>query len=302
MQNQWGLVTEHSGTLIQLLKLLERLCGFHALIIQHNSQSYRDELIKFLNTSNSSSVTIDLKDTTSYAEFEQIFEQLAPKGSPLHVINLESLKIESRQEFFRGINYHREYLARLSKGIVVFWLPEPLIRDMAEEAADFWAWREQVLGFNISLEQPERLSEGWNKIVNLDSPAKRLRISEIENSLSPPTAKTTLSRADLKHELGRLYWSIGEYPQARQNMEAAIGDYDKLEDNFAKARVQRDLADILDGYGDKVEALALLKTKVLPVFTKLKDVSQIAKTYGQIADILQARERGTLLRNSKIIS
>jgi tetratricopeptide (TPR) repeat protein len=153
------------------------------------------------------------------------------------------------------------------------------------EAADFWAWRKQVFDFSLPVELPVRPEISW-AMVNLDSPAKRQRIAEITTFLHAQPDTDSLSHADLQHELGRLYWSIGEYTLARQHLDIAINAYTLLDDAQARAMSLRDLARILDA---QEAALRLLRKKVLPVFSQLRNENEIAITHGKIADILQAR-------------
>ncbi|HIQ16271.1 MAG TPA: hypothetical protein EYH38_12035, partial [Leucothrix sp.] len=289
MSIQWELNPQHSGSLIRLQTLLGKLKGFNALVAEHNHSAYRDGLIHFIQQSQAHSLILDIKELGGFSEFEQAYNTLEDSISSVHLINLESLEAKEQQAFFRGINYHREHLARSLQGNLIFWLNKRLIKKMALEAADFWAWREQVLNFSVREENTKRNQEGWNKIVNLDSPEKRQRISEINDFLQKASEDKNITRADLHQELGRLYWSVGDYAKAENVLQIAINTYAVLDEAQSKAVSQRDLAEIWNTQGEKDKALTLLKNKVLPIFKQLKNEGSKAVTMGKIADILQSR-------------
>ena len=135
-QKEWQIQAEHSGCLIRLQNLLQRASGFRLLILQQNRPSYRDGLIAFLGQENSR--VLNLKELGNFDTFEAELENQG-QGRILHLINLESLGKPELHAFFKGLNYHREHIARTCPGILAFWLPEPLVREMALQAADYWA-------------------------------------------------------------------------------------------------------------------------------------------------------------------
>lgn len=291
MNSQWQLASQHSGDYLRLESLLGKLQGFRTLIVQHNNPAYRDGLIQRLQAAQSGSDTLDLKTLDGFIAFETALTALAGKVSTLHVINLESWDETQRQAFFRGINYHREYLAHQFNATLILWLVEPHIRDLALQAADFWAWREQVLDFALPLEtQQPRWSDNWQKATNLDQVDKQQRIQEILNYLATHTeAEPTLTIADMQHELGNLYEQLGEYDDAQQHLNTALASFAKLDERHAYARVLMDKAYIHFRQGETTEALDDLRSKVLPWFVKLNDFGYQALTHGRIADILQAQ-------------
>ncbi|MCI5183577.1 MAG: tetratricopeptide repeat protein, partial [Candidatus Electrothrix sp. AW1] len=283
-QKEWQIQAEHSGCLIRLQNLLQQTSGFRLLILQQNRPSYRDGLIVFLGQENSR--VLNLKELGNFDAFETELENQG-QARILHLINLESLGKSELHAFFKGLNYHREHIARTCPGILAFWLPEPLVREMALQAADFWAWREQVLDFTVPVEPVERVVFDWIKNWNMEMQGKQERIREIEDFLTHAAKQPTLSTADLKRELGNLYESIGEYGKAEQMFTEAIADYRNLDEAGAQAVTQRDLADLMSAQGVPDAALYLLKEKVLPVFVCLNNEQEQAETQDRIADIFQ---------------
>ncbi len=287
----WRLDPRHSGCFARLETLLNNLRGFHALIVQHNNPAYRDGLIQRLQTLQPvGGAVLDLQALFDFEAFEMELADLSGKVSVVHLINLESWDENRRQAFFRGINYHREYLARQLNATLALWLVEPHIRDLALQAPDFWAWREQSLDFSFPLEPQTRWAATIGNTTNLDQAAKRQRIQELLDFLATrQDGEPTLTRADMRYELGYLYEELGEYGSAQQQLGLALDDFTRLDERHACARVMRDQATIRFRQGEPAEALADLRTRVLPSFVKLEDLGQQAATQGRIADILQAR-------------
>ncbi|MCW5211417.1 tetratricopeptide repeat protein [Desulfobulbus sp. TB] len=282
-QKNWQVQPEQSGTLLRLQNLIQRGSGFGLLILQQNRPSYRDGLIAFLGRENSR--VLNLKKLGDFAAFEAELEQQG-QNRMLHLINLESLGEEKKQSFFKGLNYHREHIARTCAGILAFWLPEPLVREMALQAADFWAWREQVLDFSLSVEPVERVAFDRATNWNIEVSRKQARIKEIESFFVHSVEQPSLAAADLKRELGNLYESIGEYNRAQKMQERAISEYKELDEAQAEAAAQRDLARLVAAQGDIDESLLILTEKILPVFQKLGNEVEEANTFGEIATVL----------------
>ncbi|XOF33358.1 MAG: tetratricopeptide repeat protein [Candidatus Electrothrix sp. YB6] len=287
-QKHWQLRPEHSGCLLRLQKILERVRGFRVLILQHNRPKYRDGIIAFLREAEPDSALLDLKESGSFAAFEAELGKYSLIRQ-LHLINLEALPRAEQQAFFKGLNYHREHLARTCSGILLFWLPDHLINQLAVEAPDFWAWREQVLDFSVPVEPVERMTVDWVKSWNLELSGKQERIKEIEDFLARPAEEPSLTAADLKRELGNLYESIGEYTEAKKILEAAVDEYGQLDEAQARASARRDLAELLATQGDPDQALIMLREQVLPVFRQLNNVQEEAETKDRIADIFERR-------------
>ncbi|WP_339134700.1 MAG: hypothetical protein WGN25_16065 [Candidatus Electrothrix sp. GW3-4] len=287
-QKDWQVQPEHSGCLVRLQRLLQRAAGFRLLILQQNQPLYRDGLITFLEEAQANSRVLNLKELGSFEAFEAELEQLG-QGRILHLINLEGLGTKEQQAFFKGLNYHREYIARTCSGILAFWLPEPLVRAMALQAADFWVWREQVLDFTVPVEPVERMAVDWVKSQNMEVSGKQERIKEIEAFFVRPAEQPSLSTADLKQELSNLYQSIGEYTKAKQVLKEAIAEYRDLDEAAACARARYNLAVLISAQGEHEQALKIFREQVLPVNESLNDIRNKAVTMGRIADILQAK-------------
>lgn len=283
------LAPPHADALRLLRTLLQRLSGFRVVLAQHNDPSYRDGLIASLADAAPGSETVDAKQLGDFAAFERWIDQRRESRAPLHLLNLESLSQAAREEFFRGLNYHREHLAQKARWPLVFWLTESGLNELARQAADFWAWREQVLDFTLPLEAVERRERFLAEIYNRDSPLKRQRIAEIEAHLATRPGEPDLADADMLAELGRLYLSIGDYPAARAKLEASIAAYATLGDDAAKAKAAADLAELLHRVGDPDRALQLLKTVALPVFERLVDIENVAHCLYARASILVQR-------------
>jgi len=286
----WSTIptSEHSGAFLRLQTLLTRLNGFHALILQHNNPAYRDGLIHKLGLQPPQ--ILDLTPLASYEAIEQQYVTMTGAGMPLHLINLENLSKIRQQAFFQGINYHREYLARQGPSLLLLWLAEPQIRELALEAPDFWAWREQVLDFSLPLKIQTRVSANIAVSYGLELEKKQQRIAEIQQYLAGQTENpVSISHADLEYELGNLYQALGDYALAEDYLQQALGHFSMLDEKHAYARVLMGLATLQFQQGKPDAALAALQDKVLPWFERLGDRLHQAEAKGKIADILQAR-------------
>lgn len=283
------LAPQHGAALLLLDKLLQQRLGFRLLFAQHNDPAYRDRLLAHLLERTRGGERLDLQSLSCFSAFEDHLAQQVGQVAALHVINLESLRAQRRAEFLRGLNYHREQLAAKARWSTVFWLTEASLGELARQAPDFWAWREQVLDFSLPRKAPIRQEKFLGEIVNRDSPLKQQRIAELEAYFAGRTGGETLAEVDMLAELGRLYWSVGDYAQARVRLEAAIAGYDTLGEVLAQATASADLASILATTGETTQALQRLRTRCLPVFERLGDVRSRALTLGKIADILHAR-------------
>lgn len=273
MQTAWQLNPAHSGAFIRLRTLLEKLQGFHTIIAQHNNPAYRDGLIEQLTAANADTRILDLKTIGNFNAFEAALSQFETGTAPLQVINLESLDSARRDEFFRGLNYHREHIARQLKTSLVLWMIEPHIRDMALQAPDFWAWREKVFEFSLAVETQVRWEANFQNTTGLDREKKQQRIQEILDYLKPlEDEEATISVADMLHELGNLYLHLGEYTLAKQSLEQAHHHFIALDEKHAAARVLMDLAYLQNKQGEPAEALALLLDTILPCFKELDDL------------------------------
>ncbi|HPP46442.1 MAG TPA: tetratricopeptide repeat protein [Accumulibacter sp.] len=283
------LAPQHGAALLLLDKLLQQRLGFRLLFAQHNDPAYRDRLLAHLLERTHGGERLDLQSLSGFGAFEDHLAQRVGQVGALHVINLESLRADLRAEFLRGLNYHREQLAAKAPWSTVFWLTEASLDELARQAPDFWAWREQVLDFSLPREAQIRQEKFISEIDNRDSPRKQQRVAELEAYFAGRAGGETLAEVDMLAELGRLYWSVGDYAQARVRLEAAIAGYDTLGEVLAQAAASADLARILATTGETTQALQRLRTRCLPVFERLGDVRSRAVTLGQIADILYDR-------------
>ena len=292
MSTDWQLNPIHSDSFLRLQRLLPKLRGFRVLFVQHNNPIYRDGIIDLLSAQENGSHRI--LDARKYESYTLLEEQLLVgcESEDTHIISLESLTSQEQERTFKGLNYHREQLAERCKSTLIFWLPEPLINSLLKEAADFWAWREQVFDFLLPLESQPRWSNFYSNTTNLSSEKKRLRINELKDYLvTQDRTKQTRTTGDMQHELGSLYEKIGEFELAEAAFGEALVLFKALDESDASAGVMMDQAYLRFKKGYFDEALKLLREEVLPIFEKSGDVHSKAITMGQVADILQSRSQ-----------
>lgn len=287
--NHWQLNPAHSGAWLRLRKMLPRLKGFNLLIFQHNQPLYRDRMIAAMSADVSPSLVLDAKEYGSFVALEQALFQTTDTSKLIHIVNIESLSGEEKGLAFKGLNYHREQIAQRCLCTLAIWLPEPLVKQMALEAADFWAWREQVFDFGVPVEAVPRWEADFHNVYSVNKEKKQQRIDKLETYLKAQKSSISVASADMYHEIGNLYEEIGEPVNALKQLRHALTAFDYLDEKHAWARVLGDIASIKYKQGELQAALELLEQKVLPCFKELGDVKQQAETLGRMADILQAR-------------
>ncbi|PWQ99691.1 tetratricopeptide repeat protein [Leucothrix pacifica] len=302
--SNWQLNPSHSGSLLRLKKMLPRLKGFNLIVLQHNQPLYRDGLITVMNTEVDSYLTLDAASFESFALLEQALLSTDSSIKLIHIINIESLPEKERGLAFKSLNYHREQIARRCLCILALWLPEPLVKQMTLEAADFWAWREQVFEFGLPVEAIPRWEADFKSLTGLESEKKKERIEALESYLKKQTPYTSLATADMLHELGNLYEKIGKPRKALESLNKALLLFKDLEEKHAWARVLRDISDIHFRQGNTDDSLNLLNQKILPCFIALDDLDEQAETLDRIADIFAQQgnyEESLRTRREKIL-
>ncbi len=98
MNTGWQLKAAHSGTFLQLKKLLQRVKGFRLFLLQYNQVTYRDGVIRALNEGLSGQTlrVLDVSALGSYNALEQALLQDADEQLLTHIINLDRLNTEEQ--------------------------------------------------------------------------------------------------------------------------------------------------------------------------------------------------------------
>ncbi|MDY6991983.1 MAG: hypothetical protein SVR94_05175, partial [Pseudomonadota bacterium] len=192
--------------------------------------------------------------------------------------------------FFQGLNYHRELIAERCPAILIFWLSESGVRQLATQAADFWAWRSGVFDFSVPLQpRPAAIAERIDE--DRASRAERLaRIEAIGEYLADYTESDS-RRADLLQECGILQESLGEWALAMADLEAARTLYQALADQLNATITLGYIARIKTDQGE-IEAALNLYQYSLQLFEKLGARREYAIISEEINQLLTQEESG----------
>ncbi|MDR3554143.1 MAG: tetratricopeptide repeat protein [Syntrophobacteraceae bacterium] len=284
----WGLEGEHSGEILAFRRLVTGRGGFPLLVLQYNDPVYRDKVIPYLNLHAKNPAVFRPDPQSGYADFEKRLPELAAGHDLIQIVGLsEWLTGASRTEKFRGLNYHREYLAEKAPVAIALWMTENYIRDFALQAPDMWAWRTAVIDFAVSSRKPVELELSHLDLGAAKLPERRLRIKEIEDYLAAHP-RESISKANLLRELGLIYQGIGQIDDALRALPEAAIIYRNHRFKREHTFILGDIARIYIDKGDVDEALKLLH-EVLAVFEQLGDRRSRAVTLGDIARIYVSR-------------
>ncbi len=221
----------------------------------------------------------------------------AKQSDVVHVIVPHAWFDAARWDAF---NVRRERIAAQARARLVFWLDAEAIAAASRGAPDLWAWRSGVYAFvsapallddNTGLSRPEALAMGGAAGIDTRSMAERhRRIAEIRAWLDAhPDANDEMLIAPF-HELGWLYYSLGDYDDALAHWRGReLPLHRRRGDDRAVAVTQSHIADILQMRGELGEALRIRSEEELPVYKRLGDVRELAILQSRIADIVQAR-------------
>jgi len=279
----WDLEGHHSGALLDFMRLMRGHSGFSLVFLQYNDLRYRDKLIPHLNRHATTPATFCIGPEIDFSGFEQRLFALSVGHDLIHVIGLNEWLLESREEKFRGFNYHRELIAENVQTTLALWMTEDDIRDFALKAPDMWAWRKGVIDFSAVRRERDGLQQSFINLGSADLIERRERVAEIQAWLAEHTEKS-ISRANLLRELGQIQHQIGEVDEGLRAFSTAseifrLNNY-KRDYAFTIGEMARSLVN----KGDVDKALMLHKERLRVVET-LKDVVSIANTLWSMAQI-----------------
>ena len=295
----WQPAPEHSGDILRLRYYLERTrrnaSHFQLLICVYADSAYRDRLLTYLDELGESTARLDLSTESTALPTERI--AAAAQGQKcLHVVGIDFLLRTDAQRWLGSLNLQRETLARRCNNTLLLWWPSSALVQLSLEAPDFWAWRSTEFDFH-ALPLPERpavvpFDSSFSARSSRELADKQRRRSSIEDYLrrvAGTEEEDARLTASLTLELAEISFDLGELERADTEAQRALELYRSVDNRLGVAQAQFNIANIFKVRGDLNAALAMLKDKALPVFSKLGDVRSIAITKSKIADILELR-------------
>ncbi len=284
----WTLEGQHSGEILAFRRLVTGRNGFSLLVLQYNDPAYRDKIIPHLNLHAKNPTVFRPDPQSGYADFEERFVQFAAGHDLIHVVGLsEWLTGGSRNEKFRGLNYHREYIAEKAPVVIALWMTEKDIRDFALQAPDMWAWRTAVIDFAVSARKPAGLELSRLDFEAADLTERRQRMKEIEDYLAEHPEES-IPKANLLRELGLIYQFMWRIDDALRALTEAAAIYRGRNFKREHAIVLGDIARIYAARGDIDEALRLHRQE-LEVYDQLGDMRSRAVALADLARIYASR-------------
>ncbi len=288
------LVPVHTSEFDRLDRAIGAAGGrFRLLIAQYNRPYYRDQLVERLIALHVKSriLHVDRENPPDFRALQSRLGELAGKASVLHVLGLDIWAYDPEKEWLPSLNYQRESLTGQCPIPMVFWLPRGLIRLMALQAPDMWAWRAGVFDFSVhaQVEVSPHIKPDKLFLSATERERRQQWIRELDAYLGSRPDMAAGLRASLLCEQGDLYEAIGKNAESLVCYEHALNLYKTLSDERNIADTLSQIAYVLYSQGEWDKALDMWRNEVLPKHERLGDKRSRAVTMGKIADILEAR-------------
>jgi tetratricopeptide (TPR) repeat protein len=285
-----NLRSEHTGDFLRLAQLWEKRTHLSWMFAAVNAPDYRDAIIRRLDARYKTQ-RIELSVQTTAHSLEQAMLQARnAHHQRLHIVCADGF-IPAR-DWWPVLNTMRERLASAFPHTVIWWLPDACITDIAQQAADFWNWRELVCNFQLNAptrtpHEHERVQ--FDGVQGFEKASLEKRLKEINAYLADPDHQDNSANAHLWLEASRAHRRLGEMNLAMTEADKAKQLFQHSKDALNASFASGQIADILQARGQLDEALRIRVEEQMPVYEKLGEVRSIAITKGKIADILQAR-------------
>lgn len=238
-------------------------------------------------------LTLTSDDLTALPERLQA---AASDGQPLFVYGLDQVMPSAHPEAaLAQLNHRRAKFGHIDSPVVL-WLPEYVLRLIAQHAPDFWSWRSGVYDFEpeaeISVPLYRRaMDEPYLVMTSLDRADKEQRLHLLMGLLddyegdAPALARV---RSSVLFKIAELHRELGNYDVAERYYQQCLEIERKLKDRHGVATAQNRLAFLYRLRGDYNQAERLYQQS-LATFLELSDRQAIAVTQAQLADIYQLR-------------
>lgn len=207
-----------------LIKAIRMSSGFSLLVSSFNNDNYRDKLIENINGifPKNTILEINEKGFADFADFENHIASLSKEFSVIHVVNKgERFYKDTWSVFYKGLNYHREKIAKENKVVIILWMRPEDVKDFALTAPDMWHWRSGVFDFELTEPQFQTL-ENEDEIKR-----KRAHSDKIISYLNDNPNSDDALKASLNQELGELFYDLGDYKKAEEYILAALAFFIK---------------------------------------------------------------------------
>jgi len=202
-----------------LIKAIQLSTRFSFLVASSNNDNYRDKLIEKINGTFTNSTILEIKENgfVDFNEFENHMASLSKQFPVIHVVNKgKRFYKDTWPDFYKGLNYHREKIARENPVVIILWMRPEDVKDFALTAPDMWHWRSGVFDFDLPVDQ------FWSLENDNEIEKAKARCDEIISYLKGNPDIAEALKASLYQELGELYYVLGDYKKSEENILAAL--------------------------------------------------------------------------------
>ena len=282
----------HAAEFERIIRAVDSTRRFRLLFAQFNQQYFRDSYIQRLKAyyEHSGILYVARENLVDASQLRARLRELAQSHRMIHLVECDSWQVEQRVAWLRHLNAQRELIAQDCPAVLLFWLTETLLKQLALQAPDLWSWRSGVFDFSV-VAQMETLplrSQPTELMAATEKHRRQQRLTELQHYLQTASISTEL-RASLLLEQGDLHEAIGELNEAMACFQASLQLYRQLNDEANIADLLDRVAGILQARGELDEALRIRQQEILPICKRLGNERDTAVTMGKIADILQDR-------------
>lgn len=266
--------------LLQVLAKAKKFAGPALLMVEFPTDYTRretaEELEKKLKEADDELVDIDLRKPINLLE---VIEALKPN----QVGSVHGL--HAQPEVVRRLNWGRERLTDNNKRIV-FWLNFEELKDLAERAPDFWAFRNRQLSLpsyegKIYLIDSDFYSPNVIELSNLPLDAKRDRAEALEELLQGVKDPKTPRAIEMRHNLGLLYSNLGEFQKALELLGKVFEISREVGNVGEEGNVLNDIGNIYLRLGDFRKAIDCY-VQALDISRRLGDQNKQAVRLGNL--------------------
>ncbi|MFZ2726446.1 MAG: tetratricopeptide repeat protein [Methylococcaceae bacterium] len=267
MNKTMDTFSQHSE-LKYLLRALQLCNGFGLYFARCNSVLLRSELVSALKEKlDKPIIELILKAESEQFIDVQVSELLinAPANAVVFIYDLDKLFYLKERHVISELNWRREYYGRTNHAIV-FWLPDFLLTEIFNHAADFIDWRSGVYEFSLArTEQLQLMQSTWenaseNFVEQLTLAEKERWIIQLKNLLDDIKEQlSSKTKGDLLNRLGQLYCSLGNYEKALIAYQQSLKISQDIGDKQGEAATLNNISQIYKVKGDIDTALDYLK-------------------------------------------
>jgi tetratricopeptide (TPR) repeat protein len=193
--------------------------------------------------------------------------------------------LHAQPEVVRRLNWGRERLTDKNKRIV-FWLNFEELKDLAERAPDFWAFRNRQLVLSeydgkIHLPEPDFYSANVLELSNLSLESKQNRAEALEELLKGVKDFSSPRAINIRHSLGLLYSNLGQYQKALEHLSKILEISQKTGDKQEEGSILNEIGSIYIRLGEFSKAIEYL-AQALDISRQMSDQNKEAVRLGNL--------------------